>query len=83
MPVPPTEGIAFHFPCVIGIVVSGITVGRSAAAVVNSQDFKGIAIAGQADTRIVAPDVAGPRPVSHPSQFERDCHVHPGGLALG
>ena len=82
IPVPLTEGKAFHAPCVMGIVVSGITVGRGAAAVVDAPDFKGIAIANRADNRIVAPEVAGLRPVSHPIQFERICHAHPGGMAL-
>ena len=70
------------FSCVAGIVVSGITIGRGAAAVVDAPDFKGIAMANRADNRIVAPEVAGPSPVSHPIQFERICHAYPGGIAL-
>ena len=69
---PLTEGKAFDVPFVIGIVVSEITAVRGAAAVVDAPDFKGIAIADRADNRIVAPEVAGSRPVSHPTQFERD-----------
>ena len=82
MPVPLTEGKAFHVPCVAGIVVSGMTVGRGAAVVVAAPDFKGITVASLADNRIVAPAVAGPSPVSHPIQFERSCHAYPGGIAL-
>ena len=78
MPVPLKEGKAFHVPCVAGIVVSGITVGRGAAAVVAATHFTGFAIANRADKRIVAPEGAGPSPVSHPIQFERICHAHPG-----
>jgi len=55
MPVPLTEGKAFHVPCAAGIVVSGMTVGRGAAVVVAAPDFKGIAIANRADNRIVEP----------------------------
>ena len=66
MPVPLTEGKAFHVPWVAGIVVSGITVGRGAALVVAATHFTGIAIANRADKRIVAPEVAGPSHVSRP-----------------
>ena len=65
MPVPLTQGKAFHVYCEIGIVVSGITAARGAAAVVDVPDFRGIAIANRTDNRIVAPEVAGSRPVSH------------------
>ena len=82
MPVPLTEGKAFHVPCVAGIVVSGMTVGRGAAVVVAAPDFKGITVASLADNRIVAPAVAGPSPISHPIQFELICHAYPGGIAL-
>jgi hypothetical protein len=82
MPVPLTEGKAFHAPFIIGIGASGITAGRGAAAVLDAPDFKGIAIANWADNRIVAPEVAGPRPANHPIQFEYDCHAYPGGIAL-
>jgi len=82
MPVPLTEGKAFHVPCVAGIVVSGMTVGRGAAVVVAAPDFKGIAIANRADNRIVEPEVAGPSPIIHPIQFELICHAYPGGIAL-
>ena len=79
---PLTEGKAFDVPFVIGIVVSEITAVRGAAAVVGAPDFKGIAIADRANNRIVAPKVASPRPAGHPTQFERDCHAYPGGIAL-
>ena len=82
MPVPLTEGEAFHVPCVVETVVSGITVGLGAAEVVAAPDFNGIAIAKRADNRIVAPEMAGPSPVGHPIQFERICHAYPGGMAL-
>ena len=60
-----------------------MTVGRVAAAVVDAPDFKGIAIANRADNRIVAPEVAGPSPIIHPIQFERDLpRPYPGGIAL-
>ena len=39
-------------------------------------------MANRADNRIVAPEVAGPSPVSHPIQFELICHAYPGGIAL-
>ena len=71
IPVPLTEGKAFDVPFVIGIVVSEITAVRGAAAVVDAPDFKGIAIADRADNRIVAPEVAGSRPVSHPTSLFR------------
>ena len=67
MPVPLTQGKAFHVYCEIGIVVSGITAARGAAAAVYAPDFKRIAIANRADDRIVAPGAAGSRPVSHPT----------------
>ena len=70
MPVPLTQGKAFPVHCEIGIVVSGITAARGAAAAVYAPDFMGIAIANQADNRIVALEVAGSRPASHPfTQF--------------
>ena len=74
---PLTEGKAFHVPCVAGIVVSGMTVGRGAAVVVAAPDFKGIAMANRADNRIVAPEVAGPRTASRPIQFEPTWAVLP------
>ena len=83
MPAPLTEGKAFHALRVMGIVIRGITIGRVTAAVVDAPDFEEITIAGQADNRIVAPEVAGLRPVIHPNQFERDCHAQPGDTALG
>ena len=58
MPVPLTEGKAFHVPCVVGAVVSGITVGRGAAVTVADPDFNEIAIATRAGNRIVAREVA-------------------------
>ena len=82
MPAPLTEGKACHVPCVVGMVASGIAVGRGAAVVVAAPDFKGITVASLADNRIVAPAVAGPSPISHPIQFERICHAYPGGIAL-
>ena len=66
MPVPLTEGKAFHVPCVVGIVVSGIPVGRGAAVVVAAPDFNGIAIAKRADNRIVAPEMAVRAPSATP-----------------
>ena len=39
MPVPLTEGKAFHVPFVMGIVVSGIAAVRGAAAVVDAPNF--------------------------------------------
>ena len=71
MPVPLTQGKVFHVYCEIGIVVSGITAARGAAAAADAPDFRGIAIAHRADNRIVAPEVAGSRPVSHP--FRQFC----------
>jgi hypothetical protein len=81
MPPPFAEGKAFYTPPVIGIVVSGITAVRVAAAVIDAPDLKGIAMANRADNRIVAPEVASPRPASHPIQYERDCHDYLGGIA--
>ena len=66
MPVPFAEDKAFYVPFVIGIVVSGITAIRVAAAVIDASDLKGIATANRADKRTVAPEVASPRPASHP-----------------
>ena len=83
MALPLTYWKAFHIPCVIGIVVSGIKVGHGARAVVVAPDFRGIAIADQADNRIAASEVAGPRPVSYLIQFERDCHAHSGNFSYG
>ena len=83
MPVPLAKGKAFYVLFIQGIVVSGIAAVHGAAAVVDAPDFKGIAMANRADNRIVAPEVAGLKPVIHPNQFERDCHAHPGDIALG
>ena len=82
MPVPLTEGKAFHVPCVLGISVSGITFARGAAVLVATPNFNGIARANQADNRIEAREVVGPSPVGHPIQFERIYHAYPGGIAL-
>ena len=82
MPVPLTEGKAFHVPFVMGIVVSGIAAVRGAAAAVDAPNFEGTAEAHRAENRIMAPEVAGPRTASHPIQCERDCRALPGGFAL-
>ena len=75
MPVPLTEGKAFHVPFVMGMVGSEISAVHGAAAVVDAPDFKGAAIANRAENRIMAPEVAAPKPASHPIQFERDCRA--------
>ena len=82
MPVPFAEGKAFYVPLVIGIVLLGITAVRVTVAVIDAPNLKGIAIANRAYNRILAPEVASPRPASHPIQYERDCHAYPGGIAL-
>ena len=79
---PFAEGAAFCVPFVMGIVVSGITAVRVAAAVIDAPDLKGMAMANRAENRILAPEVASPRPASHPIQYERDCHACPGGIGL-
>ena len=69
MPVPLTEGKAFHVPCVAGIVVSGMTVGRGAAVVVAAPDFKGIAIANRAVLPKGSPIADRPIQIPLPVEF--------------
>ena len=71
MSVPLAEGNTFNVPFVIGIVVSRIIVGPGAAAVLDAPGVKEIAAAHQVEQRIVAPEVAVSRPVSHPTTLFR------------